>query len=317
MQSKSVTFFAELVPEEEYGKPREEYSYSRTHYFSSEHFRGPKLNEQVFFEIDLSKEVTPVLPGTYTLKIYSIYSYLYRFQSSNVLEYTIEIEKDDVIFTPYYDSDPGLSTRKDCTYTVPNPEVIGYDNYFKCYIENSLGKRIPGTVGLYITQREGFQPVFKKVKDYKADSNGLIDFMYTTRSYYREYSQSKMVYDGEQSLFYNSAYHIEDLDQAKDKFVNTAYGEDPSLSEYVTNGTDCYLYTQNTMKKTTRLLYESDFKSSELQWTKYSNADPATSPPRWTYYSYEPYYIHSTFDKDNCPDSGNFINTSILSPKSR
>jgi len=313
MTGKEITYFAELIPEDEFMPHEKEYAYSQTHYFTSDQFKGPLLNEPMYFELDLDSTNTPVLPGKYTLKVYSIHRYLFRFQTSNVEEYTIRIKKDEVRFTPLYDSDPGLSDRKGSIYSIRNSERTSYDTYYSCIMENSLGKPIAGTVQLYLTERQGFQPVFGKLTDYKIKSDGRIDYMVSKRSHFREYQQGKIFYDGSQSLFYKTATHWEDSEISKNKFIHTASGQYGDRDEYTSNGTDWQTFNRNTFELTTHLKYVHNFHSQELQWTKYVNS---TSNPKPTYQHEENAtidFIYLDVDKDDCP-SGNTLNTYIESP---
>ena len=80
--------------------------------------------------------------------------------------------------------------------------------------------------------------------------------------------QGKIEYDGDQSLFYRSATHIEDCELTTDKFIHTsAY---PDRPEYTSNGTDIFLFNKNDFKKTSRLKYHTEFSLGEISWEKYS-----------------------------------------------
>lgn len=183
IDSRSVVFFAELKPldvptTEKYP----DYKYLKTRIFHSGEYKGPCRNKVIYFEIDLNKAEPIVLPGLYKLKVYYIERHWLNLgKVSKIYTYDLKIEKDEVFFNPLHSRDPISSSRRGCIYSVRNSDVIGWDNRWEAYLENNLGDPISGTVSLYITEREGFKPVFKKVENYKV-KNGRISYKTTSRS---------------------------------------------------------------------------------------------------------------------------------------
>ncbi|MFX1239557.1 MAG: hypothetical protein ACFE8P_17785, partial [Promethearchaeota archaeon] len=317
-----MSYFAELIPNKDKINIGDLSSrdYLITRIFNTKTYTGPCYNKTVYLEIDLDKCETPVLPGEYTLKISRYQSYLFAISriSDDVYEYDLTITKDNVYFTPTYSNDPLSSTRRGCIYSVKNNEVLGWDNIWSATMENSLGQPIDGTVELYMTQREGFRPVFKKIKDYKVE-NGYIFYKTTTKTHYREYMMGKMIFKGEHSLFYKSSFHTEDMEIADNKFIHTS-GIEADRIEYTSNGTDWMTFNKNTFKKTTCLSYIHNFAQGELDWTREIDAIPNTipEPPKGVFYDSPnppPDYLCINLNKDICPSgSGDSIRTSIQSP---
>jgi len=265
-ENQRVKFYAELVPDGELdlgGLSKVKYGITRV--FNTKNIVGKCKNKMVYLPIDLGKEKNAVVPGKYKLRVYCVQNYFLSLtRESKAHEYDVEISKDAIRFVPAYSNDPSYSTRVGSCYSKRSEDLLGYNNYFECKMEDSLGTLVDGrTVGLYITQREGFAPVFKKVDDYDA-KNGIINYKYVSRSHFREYQQSKIEFIGDSDLFYKSATHVEDCEIAKDKFAHTAsYG---NLDQMTYNGTSIDQYNKNEFKLTSHLFYLYNCHPEELQW---------------------------------------------------
>ncbi|MFX1256495.1 MAG: hypothetical protein ACFFAN_01445, partial [Promethearchaeota archaeon] len=311
---KKVTFFAELYPpkDESSKRDKEEDQYYKKHIFKSQRYIGPKKNVSVYLKIDLTTVDAPVLPGSYKLKVYYLSKYLFSVsRKSTVHKYRIKITKDKVHFNPSYKSEPLQSTRRGCIYSLENARVAGWDNHFNAYVEDSLGQPVNGKVNLYLTRREGFKPVFKKI-DTVDIKDGKISYVSTTRGHYRSYMQGKIEFDGDRSLFYESATHIEDAEVAKDKFVFTASQKDyGDLDKLTYNGTNWADYDQNNFKKTSHLYYFHDFSFGELWWTK--NVDAYAGDPVFEFYPGSLNYTKLDIDKTNAYPDGS-ISAYVESP---
>ena len=240
---------------------------SKVHDFKSRAIKGPFSEREIIVEVDINEAHKPVLPGKYKLEVYSIEQQgLSIAKMSNVHEYEVTIEKDRLYFDPYYYSDPLRSSRSGSIYSIENEETLGWENYFQAKMVDSTGKSVSGTVSLYLTQRENNQPVFKKITDYNVGNDGVISYMYLTRTQYREYMQGKIEYDGRQSLYYRTTIHRESCEVAQNKFIHTS--TDLDRPEYTYNGTELDYYNLNEFKITTHLKYHTEFNLNELQWAK-------------------------------------------------
>ncbi|MFW9969342.1 MAG: hypothetical protein ACFFDF_04015, partial [Candidatus Odinarchaeota archaeon] len=277
----SLSFQAQLIPKN-VPKNGDLNAVVKTHTFSSQLFRGPISQKDVYFKIDLDKASVPVVPGDYQLYVYATVYNIFRIEAtSNSYSYNITIKKDTLSFNPYYISDPLSRMRRGSIYSVEDKEALGWRNYFEARAENSLGEPVSGTFSLYLTQREGYSQVYKKITDLTVKQDGVISYCYFTRSHHREYMRGKIEYDGSQSLFYDSTTHYEDADVAKGKLIYTSgYPDNP---EYTYEGTDWVNYNTNDFQVTNHLYYHHEFSSSELQWTKSPSYSFQTGTPDFIY----------------------------------
>jgi hypothetical protein len=225
--AKSFILTAKLIPVDvlvEGDLYEESLKLRKTFQFSSRQYRGPFSHKDIYFGIDLENTPTPVLPGEYQLVVYSVARYAFlRTATSNSHTYNITIEKDRVFFTPYYGEEPPLRiSRRGNIYSVYDKNILGWQNIFDTKAVNSLGHPVKGDFELYLTQREGNAPVYKKVADYTTRADGSIWFTNITRSHYKEYMRAKIFYNGEQSLFLRSTTHLEDCEVSENKFLHTS-----------------------------------------------------------------------------------------------
>jgi hypothetical protein len=273
-----LMFHAELVPEET--NDEESKLLMRTHRFSSRSYRGSFKDKQLFFPIDFDSSESPIIPGNYKLKVYSTTRGVFLYSGrSPKLSFEVTIEKDSLTFNPNYYDDPLRSTRRGSIYSIYRKDILGYENYFNTRVEDSLGKAIKGNFSLYLTQREGNAPVYKKLTDYVTKNDGIISFKTVTRNHYKEYQRGKIFYDGEQTSpsFYKTTTHFEDCEIAENKFLHTS--DWPDIPEYTYDGVDWNLYNTNNFTLTSHLYYHHEFSPPELQWTKSPSYSFDSGPP--------------------------------------
>ena len=283
--SKEIIFHAELVPKDvlvEGDLYEESQRLARTHVFSSDTFRGPFTNKDIFFQLPLDNSEVPILPGEYILNVF----YIARgsFLSSSVSPtrtYNITIVKDSIHFNPDYSQDFMTISRRGSIYSLYNDRILGYDNIFKTRAEDSLGNPVIGNFELYLTQREGNAPVYKKVTDLQTASDGLIFFKTLTRNHYKEYQRGKIVYDGAQSLYLKTTTHFEDSEIAQNKFLHTSSW--PDRPDFTYSGLNFNQYNTNQFNTTTQLYYHTEFNVTEIQWTKSPSYSSSSGSPTYIY----------------------------------
>ena len=307
--SKKIKFFAVLKPEEieeSYDYPKE--LFEKTRVFSTKNYWGPFNNKDFYLEVDLADSGSDlVLPGKYNLKTYFIEQYLFApSKTSSVREYDLTVEKDQVSIVPYYTNNPMELKRKGCIFSNENPEVLGWDYYYEAVLEDSLGTPVQGTVGLYLTQRNGFVPELRKIKDFET-INGKISYVHSAHNRpFRDYMEGMISYNG--SYLYKPLSKLEDCEDLGYEF-DFPFTAD-NLNKYTTNGTDYSFFSKDKFRKTSRLFYFTNFNCKELQWTKFVNAQ---NNPTYSYSS-NPDFIYVNFKKDNANQNNN-IYTYIESPE--
>jgi len=271
--SKDLSIIADLIPKAKKGviKTSNSIGIVESHTINLGTFKGRLSNKIVFTKLDLDKLDPSIVPGEYTLRIYSIQQqWLSMARTSSSHLFNITLSKDRVYFNPNYERSafnyPSDHTARGSIYSLQNEDVLSWDNYFDTRMEDSLGRPISGEVSLYLTQRQGFRPVFTKIYDYNVKKDGVISYTNVTYSHYRQYMQGKIFFDGSQSLFYGTTTHIEDCEIAENSFLHTS--RYPDRPEYTYNGTNFNEYNKNDFRMTSHLFYFHEFNINELQWTK-------------------------------------------------
>ncbi|MFW9866561.1 MAG: DUF2341 domain-containing protein, partial [Candidatus Thorarchaeota archaeon] len=289
--NQELSFVAKLTPKDPRklaSKSTEAKQFTKVHTLGLGSVRGPLPLDEIYLTLTLDQSTTPILPGEYTLEIFYIKQHhLIVGRVSTVHTYSVAIEKDKLRFNPEYPDDPQLPSGRGSIFTVKNDETLAYDNFFLTRMEDSLGKPVSGEISLYLTERQGFKRIFKKLCDYEVGNDGIISYMSSTTSTFREYMRGKIEFDGSQSLWYRDCSHLEDCEISVNKFIHTADYID--LPEFTYNGTNFLEYNKNDFRKTSHLLYTHDFNIDEIQWTK---------TPSYTFDNGPPDIIYLNIDDD-------------------
>ena len=268
-------------------KPQAEF-FSKSHDFKTKSFIGPFPEREVYFKIDFNSARTPVLPGKYSLKLFSIIQEgISTGKPSTSHEYAINIQKDKLFFYPQYSEDPRISNRRGSIYSIFNSEDLTYTNAFKAIVRDSLMTPVSGDVSLYLVDRDKATFTFKKLIDQNVGEDGLISYDIKTHIHFGTYMRGKMVYDGEQSLFYETTSHMEDCEITTNKFVNTNH--DDSTNNEIYNGT-VQEYNKNNFKVKNHLFYLQEFSAFEPQWIK---------TPGFSFFSQEPEFLYYDIQKSS------------------
>jgi len=286
--SKILSIVAELTPKAKKGVVKSPNSIGiiDSHTLNLGTFKGRLSNRIVYTRLDLDSLNPTIVPGDYNLRIYSIeQQWLSMARTSSSHLFNITISKDRVYFNPNYERSsfyhPSYYSARGSIYSLQNDDVLGWDNNFDTRMEDSLGRPISGEVSLYLTQRQGFRPVFIKICDYNVKKDGVISYTNVTYNHYRQYMQGKIFFDGSQSLFYGTTTHIEDCEIAENSFLHTS--RYPDRPEYTYNGTNFNEYNKNYFRMTSHLFYFHEFNINELQWTKSPSFTFDSGPPDLIY----------------------------------
>jgi len=257
----NIRFHAEFIPLDVIvdGNLHEESQLlAKKHSFGSTQFKGPFSERDIYFTVDLANNLAPVLPGRYILNIFfTAQERLTVVEQSSIHSYEFDIQKEHVFFK----ANAAESEGKGSIYSFECPTSPGWNTVFNTTMVDSVGNPVSGLVTLSLSEPQDGSFPYKELTDYHVGLDGII-YSKTFHTYFLEDSmRGKILFNGDQSLFYKTTTYIEVAQLNGNDFSNPPYSyrEGPQY-----NGTTNNYFENITNSRIERVSQSSSIEVSDI-----------------------------------------------------